>query len=725
MNTLPLGTARLAPAARMVGGPARSRLSRRTMAFAAAMAIGLGLAGCWDDSSEAPAATMFSIGGSVSGLTGAGLVLVNGADTASPPAGATSFSFPTSLASGSLYAVAVQAQPANATCVVSSGSGRVGAAAVADISVTCTPLGFTVGGSVAGLTTSGLVLANGADSVSVAANAIGFTLPTPVPQGAAYAVSVKMQPSGEQCSLVRSTGTINGANVTDVAVTCAASTHTLGGTISGLASSGLVLGNGSDRLNPASGALSFTFPLAVAEGGGYAVSVVTQPFGETCSVGSGSGTMGTANVVDVSITCAANAYHVGGGITGLTSAGLILANGTDTVSPVINAASYVFANRVAFGGSFGVTVRQQPAGLTCAVAGTFPATMGTADVTNADVTCTPSTGLNLVAGQLSCPLAAPSADGNGASASVPAGEGMVFDGLGNLYVTGQSSRTVRKVTPAGDVTTIAGQYSASGSTDGTGSAARFVGPQGIALDPSGNLYVGDDDVMRKVTPGGVVTTLAGMPASQGLVDGTGAAARFNQIRNVVADTAGNVYIADQGNNVIRKMTPAGVVTTFAGGGGAGGTAAGFADGTGTAALFAAPRGLAIDAAGNIYVADAINWSIRKITPAGVVSTLAGGGPTHPGFADGVGAAARFGGSSALAMASGGGLYVLDQSFEAVRLVSATGVVTTLGNNGQTPTGPISSTSFTWPAVAQVPGIGADAAGNLVLSAGCAVLKVGP
>ncbi len=722
MNTFALGTARSAPAAPLAHA---HRLSRKATAFAAATAIGLGLAGCWDDSNDAPT-TAFSIGGSVSGLTSAGLVLVNGADTATPAAGATSFSFPTPLASGSSYAVAVQAQPPNATCVVSSGIGTVGAAAVADISVTCTALGFTVGGSVAGLTNAGLVLANGADSVSVAANAIGFTLPTPVPQGATYVVSVKTQPSGEQCSLVQSTGTISGANVTNVAVTCAALTHTLGGTISGLASSGLVLGNGSDRLSPASGALSFTFPSPVAEGGGYAVSVVTQPSGETCSVGSGLGTMGTANVGNVSITCAANAYHVGGAISGLTSAGLILANGTDTVSPAVNAASYVFANRVAFGGTFGVTVQQQPAGLTCAVAGTFPATMGTADVTNADVTCTPSTGLNLVVGQLSCPFATPSADGNGASASVPAGEGMVFDGLGNLYVTGQTSRTVRKITPAGDVITIAGQYGIGGSTDGTGSAARFFGPQGIALDASGNLYVGDAYVMRKVTQAGVVTTLAGLPSSPGFVDGTGSAARFNQIRSVVADSAGNAYIADTGNNVIRKMTPAGVVTTFAGGGSAGGTAAGFVDGTGTTARFAAPGGLAIDAAGNIYVADYLNWSIRKITPTGVVSTLAGGGPTNPGFADGVGVAARFGGSSALAMTPGGGLYVLDQSFAAVRLVSATGIVTTLGNSGLTPTGPISATTFTWPAsVAQIPGIGADSAGNLVLSAGCAVLKVGP
>ena len=325
------------------------------------------------------------------------------------------------------------------------------------------------------------------------------------------------------------------------------------------------------------------------------MSVVTQPSGETCSVGSGSGTMGTADVGNVSITCAANAYHVGGGISGLTSAGLILANGTDTgARPQCGELRVRQSRRVRWH-----LLRHGPAAARRTHMRSrrkFSGHDATADVTNVDVTCTPSTGLQLVAGQISCPLAGhrPTATARARACLRERAWSSTVSAISMSPVS--SSRTVRKVTPAGDVTTIAGQYTTGGSTDGTGSAARFVGPQGIALDASGNLYVGDDDVMRKVTPAGVVTTLAGTPSSAGLVDATGSAARFNQIRNVVADTAGNVYIADQGNNVIRKMTPAGVVTTFAGGGGAGGTAAGFADGTGTAALFAAPRGLAIDAA---------------------------------------------------------------------------------------------------------------------------------
>jgi hypothetical protein len=289
---------------------------RAAIALTGALTLVLGLGGCGGDGNDAAsAATTYSVGGSVAGLTTTGLVLANGSDTASPGADATSFTFATALATGSNYAVTVQTQPANATCVVSSGSGTVGTAAVTRVAVACTPLAFMVGGSVTGLAATGLVLANGADTVTVASGATGFTLPTVVAQGASYTVTVQTQPAGEHCSLTSSTGTIAGANVTNVAVACAAVSHSLGGTISGLPSAGLVLANGSDTVSPAAGGLAFTFATPVAEGGAYAVSVQTQPSGATCSVGSGSGTMGTSNVVSVQVTCAANAYHVGGTVT--------------------------------------------------------------------------------------------------------------------------------------------------------------------------------------------------------------------------------------------------------------------------------------------------------------------------------------------------------------------------------------------------------------------------
>ena len=154
-------------------------------------------------------------------------------------------------------------------------------------------------------------------------------------------------------------------------------------------------------------------------------------------------------------------------------------------------------------------------------------------------------------------------------------------------------------------------------------AASFREPSGVAFDGDGNLYVADtaNHTIRKVTPAGVVTTFAGS-GSSGSDDGTGTAASFNYPRGVAVDGDGNLYVADTNNNTIRKVTPAGEVTTFAGSGSYGSD-----DGTGTAASFANPRGVAVDGDGNLYVADTNNNTIRKVTPAGVVTTFAGSGST--------------------------------------------------------------------------------------------------
>ena len=712
----------LSPFARIAhDGPSR-RCSRTAFALAGAMALAIGLAGCWDDSGDAAAATSFGIGGSISGLTTAGLVLVDGGDTATPAAGATSFNFPTPLSSGSSYAVAVQAQPANATCVVSRGSGTVGAAAVSDIVVTCTPLGFTVGGSVTGLTAAGLVLANGTDTVTVASGATGFTLPTSVAQGAAYTVIVKTQPTGEQCSLTNSTGMIAGANVTNVAVACAAAAHSLGGTISGLASTGLVLANGSDTVAPATGALAFTFATPVAEGGAYAVSVRTQPTGATCSVGSGTGTMGTSAIASVQVTCAANAYHLGGTISGLTAGGLILANGTDTISPASGATAFAFARTVAFGGSYSVVVQQQPTGLTCVVGGTYPATMGAGDVTNIAVTCSAATQFTLLAGRETCP-SPNDVDGTGASASVGRPGGMAYDAAGNLYVA-ELGGTVRKVTPAGVVTTLAGQEFTGGnlppSVDGTGAAASFNSPGAMAVDSAGNVYVIDASEIRKVTQAGVVTTIAGS-ATAGSADGTGSAARFRFPLGLAVDPTGTIYVADGNNFSIRKVTPAGVVTTLAGG------LQGFADGTGAAALFQGPWGIVLDAAGNLLLADSGNNVIRKVTTAGVVTTIVGN--PAGGFADGSGAAVRFTQPKEMSIDAAGDLFLSDNNRSSIRKVTPAGVVTTVAVSSyfgtqtgqQPPAGAVHLPASIGSSTYYI----ANSAGAVVVPVGCAVETIGP
>ena len=154
-----------------------------------------------------------------------------------------------------------------------------------------------------------------------------------------------------------------------------------------------------------------------------------------------------------------------------------------------------------------------------------------------------------------------------------------------------------------------------GSSDGTGSAARLYNPYAVAVDSSGNVFVADtgNNIIRKVTPAGVVTTLAGTAGLYGNADGTGSAARFDIVEGIAVDGSDNVFVADTLNSTIRKITPGGVVTTFAGTPGV----IGSADGTGSAALFNNPSGVATDGAGNVYVADSNNFTIRKITPAGV------------------------------------------------------------------------------------------------------------
>jgi DNA-binding beta-propeller fold protein YncE len=242
-------------------------------------------------------------------------------------------------------------------------------------------------------------------------------------------------------------------------------------------------------------------------------------------------------------------------------------------------------------------------------------------------------------------------------------------GYGNVI---KFTTTGTTAMPTATVTTFAGNLTA-GNTNGTGAAAQFNTPKGIAVDAAGNLYIADsfNNSIRKVTTGGVVTTLAGS-GTLGYVDGTGLGAQFYSPQGVVADANGNVYVADYGNNMIRKVTAAGVVTTLAGSG-----TAGYADGTGTGSAFKSPCGIAIDGGGNLYVADLGNNLIRKITSAGVVTTIAG--YTYGGYVDSTGIAAAFRSPGGIAIdAAGTNLYVTDQGNHAIRkVVISSGLVTTV------------------------------------------------
>ena len=275
-----------------------------------------------------------------------------------------------------------------------------------------------------------------------------------------------------------------------------------------------------------------------------------------------------------------------------------------------------------------------------------------------------------------------SADGTGSAARFNNPYGVAVDTNGNVYVGDTYNHTIRKVTPAGEVTTLAGLAGTSGSADGTGSAARFYQPEGAAVDGKGNVYVAEylNHTIRKVTAAGVVTTLAGSAGNSGSADGTGSAARFWFPVGLAVDTGGNLYVADSGNQAIRKVTPAGVVTTIAGLFGVSGST----DGTGSAARFYYPYGVAVDNATNVYVADTSNFTIRKVTPERVVTTLAGLAQNY-GSADGTGSAARFYYPDGVAVDTAGNLYVADGANDTIRKGNAGYVVSSATpTNGSVP-----------------------------------------
>jgi streptogramin lyase len=257
--------------------------------------------------------------------------------------------------------------------------------------------------------------------------------------------------------------------------------------------------------------------------------------------------------------------------------------------------------------------------------------------------------------------------------------GVAVDSVGNIYITNRSGNTITKRPSSGAAYTLAGSGT-EGFADGTGVAARFNGPWGIAVNSAGVVYVADmyADRIRRITPEGVVSTLAGSGIA-GFANGTGTAARFNGPVGIALDSAGNVYVGDSQNHRIRKITPAGVVTTFAGSG-----TRGFANGTGSAAQFSAPYGVAVDSAGFVYVADSGNHMIRKITPQGVVSTLAGTGTQ--GYLDGISAHlngiapdVQFSFPLCVAVDSAGNVF--SETNLRIRKITPEGVVVTIAGSG--------------------------------------------
>jgi hypothetical protein len=318
----------------------------------------------------------FTVGGTISGLTASGLVLANGSDTLSVPAGASSFTLPTAVAYGSSYTVTVATQPTGLTCNVTNGKGMVGTGAVTNIAVTCTDQAPAVGGSISGLgNATGLVLINGADKYEVPASATSFTLDARESPGSTYAVRVQSQPAGLTCSAGNGRGTMPTHDVTDVSIICSDEAYSLGGTVAGLTTTGLVLSDGGDTYRVPANATYFTMPTAVAYGSSYAVSVQAQPAGSTCSISGGAGIMPASAVTGVDVTCSSSSYTLGGSISGLTTSGLVLTDGMDELSVAANAGQFSMPNALADGGNYAVTIQAQPSGATCQI------TQGTGTVT--------------------------------------------------------------------------------------------------------------------------------------------------------------------------------------------------------------------------------------------------------------------------------------------------------------------------------------------------------
>jgi hypothetical protein len=331
-----------------------------------------------------------TIGGTVTGLVGTGLVLQdNGADDLIIAANGP-FTFATKVANGAAYIVTIKTQPAGPvqTCTVNTGSGTA-SGDISTVAIVCSTNAYAIGGTVSALTGTGLTLQNnGADTLAINANN-GFTFSTPVADNAGYNVTVKTQPKGplQTCSVNNGAGTVAGMDVSSVEVICSTNAYSVGGTISGLSGTVVLQNNNADDLTLMTNG-TFTFSTRVADSADFKVAVKTQPAGQTCTANSNTGTMAGQNVTNVSVVCSNYSYTISGSASGLAGTLVLQNSGTDDLIVTANGA-FTFATPVAHGANYAVSMKSRPAGQACSV-NNGAGTVFDANITTVSIVCSPA-----------------------------------------------------------------------------------------------------------------------------------------------------------------------------------------------------------------------------------------------------------------------------------------------------------------------------------------------
>lgn len=344
----------------------------------------------------APSQGTYSIGGTVTGLVGAGLVLQNNGGDDSSIVADGAFTFATTLANEATYSVTVRTQPTTQNCVVENASGTVANANVTNVQVSCATNQFTVGGSVSGLEGTGLVLRlNDGNDLLITSNG-PFAFSTALLNDTSFTATVFAQPTNpsQECTLANGSGTIAGANVANLEVTCVTRSFTVGGTVSGLAGTGLAVRlNGTQDL-PIMGNGSFTFPTALPSGTSYTLTFVAQPVGpvQVCTASNVSGTVRDENITSIAVSCATQTFAVGGTVSGLLGNGLRLRNSNGELLAIAADGTFVFPTKVASGASYAITVETAPSNPTqaCTIANGTGTIVGS-DITNVAVSCSTRT----------------------------------------------------------------------------------------------------------------------------------------------------------------------------------------------------------------------------------------------------------------------------------------------------------------------------------------------